>query len=71
MTIGYVLASLVTSIAVLSSQRNTGSTCYWYESVRVGGGTIWKVIVSEALTINRIYEMYADAGLFRAPYQWT
>jgi hypothetical protein len=29
-TIGYVLASLVTPIAVLSSQRNTGSTCSWY-----------------------------------------
>jgi hypothetical protein len=33
-TIGYVLASLVTSTAVLSNQRNTGSTCSGYQRLR-------------------------------------
>jgi len=31
-----------------------------YESVRVSGGTTWKVIESGARTINRICEMYSD-----------
>jgi DNA invertase Pin-like site-specific DNA recombinase len=39
---------------------SSGSRCFGYGSVRVSGGTTWEVIESDARTINRIYEMYAD-----------